>query len=427
MKIYTAIERQATDIPLSEIMIEGKFDIYKDVQAKQYFNISLKKDNLVLLAGNHVGLIPLNSKTALLVEPKIARNNWLHVVGKTNAYLAGLGYLRNYSIHDTASKSLIEFLSRALIQLAAPISEQGLLKLYEPVREKTSFPKGRILFGESIKHVWSKGFNQSVAIQKYLFSKDTPHNRLIKYALSIAIRNINFLLTSNLSLEKKKELSTLRASAKEIEDLLSAVPYDLTIKYIPEVKKSLESQSLPIIRDYYYDICQTSLLLVQNTGIIPHLEGVEETLSFVVNMEDVFEDYCRNCLRQFVQQNNWVEVVGGKDDQQRMFYGPNSDTRMAEPDIVIRLQNGEKYPVEVKYKEDPNRDNINQAITYAVTYKKTKAIIVCYATGKQTGLVDFGKVGEGIQVFVYHFDLEKTDIEAEEKNFASVINRLITE
>jgi 5-methylcytosine-specific restriction enzyme subunit McrC len=154
VEILEAIERKytETDLPLSKVMTsDGRFDLYPDV--RKFFSFSSKEDKLTLLASNYVGLIPLNARVALRVEPKIARENWLYIVGKAEGYLKGLAYLRDYSLAERASDSLTEFLARALILQMATIEHQGLYRRYQGREEITSFPRGRILIDESIKKV----------------------------------------------------------------------------------------------------------------------------------------------------------------------------------------------------------------------------------------------------------------------------------
>ena len=432
-RVYRAIEREVTDIPLTEMIVnKGQLDLYEDVQAKQYFTFTLKKDKIVLLAGNHIGLIPLNSKVALLVEPKIARQNWLHIVGKAEAYIRDINYLRHYSRSDTTSRSIVEFLSRTLVKQLEPIILQGILRQYKPEKYITSFPRGRILIGKSIKHVWPYRHHQAVEVEQYCLTKDNAYNQLLKYALHLSVGNLSTLLgnSSQKTPDIEKELRRLFPIINELEDLLLKIPLNPnTENYIPEVMTSLERDSIPDTRYYYRDACKTALLIVESSGLIPTIEDKkkEEIMpSFVINMEDIFEDYCRNLLHDSAQRNNWLSVIHGKKDKKKLFTGDNADQREAEPDVVIELTNGEKYPIEIKYKSDPNRENINQAITYALAYNKSKAFLVCFTDKDQgSGWNYMGNVGNQIDLWVYHINLESLNIEQEEVNYTTEIDNKI--
>jgi 5-methylcytosine-specific restriction enzyme subunit McrC len=249
----------------------------------------------------------------------------------------------------------------------------------------------------------------------------------LKYALDLAIKTIVILLNQPLSRERKNELSVLGLIMRDIDDLFSSIPLDRSLKYVPEVINSLNNGSIPETRDYYVDACRTALLLVEGAGIIPTLEVKDSTISFVVNMETIFEDYVFNVLRSYASQFRWVNVIRGSSEQRKMFSGDNCDTRNVEPDIVIEDVNHRKIPIELKYKDTPNRDNINQAITYAIAYQIGIAILVCFTNKvSNTGWKYFGKIGNQIDVWVYFLNLDSDDMYAEEGRFANNINGKIS-
>jgi 5-methylcytosine-specific restriction enzyme subunit McrC len=416
-KVYSAIERGSANIPFSDLMIDGQLVLYEDVQARGYFNFSLRGDKLALVAGDYVGYIPLNSQVALLVEPKTGRSNWLYIVGKAKAYLRELNYLRNYVRSDFVSDSLVEFLARAFIVQLVKLEEGGLYRQYLPRQELTSFPKGRILFNESIQKTWCYGHSHSVAVKFYTFSQDNPHNRLIKYALNLAINYLTSILGS---------YPDLHIKITEMEDLFGTVPLDNSLNYLPVVLDSLEDKAIPDIRSYYYDICRTAILLVENTGLKPVIQGNDTTLSFVVNMGTVYEDYCFNVLFDAMNSQSLGSATRGKEDNKSLFSGPNCDKRHAEPDIIIRDHQGNQLPIEVKYKSKPNRQDINQAVTYAIAYEVDRTLILCYA--RQDDLAGWhflGTVGGDVNVWIYRINIASADIEAEETKFVSCVNQML--
>lgn len=425
-KVYPAIERSEANIPLVDVMCGDRLDIYEDIQSNQYFNFSLRGDRLVLLAGNHIGLIPLNDKIALLVEPKVARDNWLHIVGKANGYLKGLNYLRNYSRSDTTSQSIVEFLSRAFINLLQPVDEKGIYKQYIPYKETTSFPKGRILLHESINNIWSHGHSHSVETLTFIFTKNTAHNRLLKYALNLSIATIITLTNQPLSRERKRELNAIGVLMRDLDDLFSSVPLDSSLTYVPEVVFSLDNGAIPDMRQYYVDACRTALLLVEGAGLAPTLEGQDTSISLVVNMETIFEDYIYNILLSHAHSYGWVTVLRGNAENKSMFSGENCDTRNIEPDIVIENRFHKKIPIELKYKESPNRDNLNQAITYAVGYEVDKALLVCFTDdATKAGWQFLGNIGNQIDTWVYYINLDSKEMEAEEERFTTNLDTKI--
>jgi hypothetical protein len=75
----------------------------------------------------------------------------------------------------------------------------------------------------------------------------------------------------------------------------------------------------------------------------------------------------------------------------------------------------------------PNRDDINQAITYALSYKHNKVVILCYAEDNQSSRWKWlGKVGEQVDVWLYRLNLNSNVIETEEENFIQDIANILS-
>lgn len=415
-QVYPATERQSTNVPLNELIVNGTLDFYPEVLSKGFFTFTLKGSDLVLIAGNCVGLIPLNARAALNIEPKIAKDNWLYIVGKAHGRLRELPYLRSYSKGGLSTRPLIEFLSRAFILQLQSVEQGGLYRQYQLARETTSFPRGRISFAESITQVWSRGHKRSLAIDYYQFSKDIPQNRLLRYALELSIQYLTRVAGT-------PTFQGVRMA--DLEDLFLSVPLDSSLKYLPEVIASIEDGSIPEGRSYYVDIAKTAILLVEFSGLLPATQGRETTLSFVVNMETVFEDYCFHVLRENIIKFNWDLVQRGREESYPLFSGPGCDTRKAEPDLIIQDLHHQLL-LEVKYKEKPNRQDINQAITYALAYNSERVVLLCFwDSGQRRGWQFLGLVGNKIAVWVYRIDLNSADIEAEESLFVHAVADMI--
>jgi 5-methylcytosine-specific restriction enzyme subunit McrC len=415
--IYPVIERQEAPIPLAQVYGPAGLNIYDEVLSKGYFSLTLKGSKIILSAGNHVGLIPLNDKTALYVEPKIAKANWLYIVGRARGELKEISYLREYTKGGLAEKPLLDFLSRVFVLQLTEVDQHGLHRLYQPKEEITSFPKGRILFEKTIRKVWSQGRTHSVVIRAFDFSKDTPHNRLLRYALELAIQYIK-----TFSLEFTGASSRLA----DLENLLSLVPLDSSLSYLPEIVRSIEEHAIPESRSYYEPVCSTAILLVENSGLLPHAQGAQSTFSFVVNMETIFEDFCLTVLSDNAAALGWSHVGKGKHDDHFLFCRQTFDFRKAEPDIIIRTKAGAILILEVKYKDTPNRNDINQAVTYAVSYNTSKAVLLCFCNNeRQAGWQYLGSIGGDIAVWVYRVFLDSLDLRREETRFAMDMNDMI--
>ena len=70
-RIFEAREREPTTIPIDDILRDGILDIIPEVQRREYFDITFRGDRLTVTAGKYVGLIPLNERVFIRVEPKV--------------------------------------------------------------------------------------------------------------------------------------------------------------------------------------------------------------------------------------------------------------------------------------------------------------------------------------------------------------------
>jgi 5-methylcytosine-specific restriction enzyme subunit McrC len=148
-------------------------------------------------------------------------------------------------------------------------------------------------------------------------------------------------------------------------------------------------------------------------------------------MSSIFEAYLLRLLKLVAAANHWpVTVLDGNKLQpvgggKRLFDG--SSPPEATPDIVIAKGTVSRriHPVliEVKYKPLPDRDDINQAIAYATSYRCDEVII---AQPKATnahlelGLSLLGRI-DNLTVHRYIFDLGAADLTEQENLFTSAV------
>src|SRR5690242_18283698 len=88
--VYKAKEREETSIPIDEVLVNGRADIFPELQSKLLFDIRFRTDKLILTAGKYIGLIHLNERIAIDVEPKISTNNLVEILSKTDGDVFGL-------------------------------------------------------------------------------------------------------------------------------------------------------------------------------------------------------------------------------------------------------------------------------------------------------------------------------------------------
>jgi 5-methylcytosine-specific restriction enzyme subunit McrC len=192
---------------------------------------------------------------------------------------------------------------------------------------------------------------------------------------------------------------------------------------------------LPSLRAYYRDALDIALAIVREHAVSFEREGSAlELRSLILNMHQVFEDYVRNVLAREADANRWTARVhdgNGKAGRKLLF--DQRPSEWATPDIVVRNDYGPgpRTPVllEVKYKPDsgaPDRGDLNQAISYAATYRCPNVVLVQpQGDSGFSGLRRLGTLGD-IAVYQHIIDLSADDLAAEEVSFGGAVASLCT-
>lgn len=82
--------------------------------------------------------------------------------------------------------------------------------------------------------------------------------------------------------------------------------------------------------------------------------------------------------------------------------------------------------MEVEYKKKPSRDDINQAVTYAVRFDSSRVVLLCFSESLyDSGWQFVGVIGGQITVWVYRIYLDSTDIEVEEHRYVDAMNEML--
>jgi 5-methylcytosine-specific restriction endonuclease McrBC regulatory subunit McrC len=139
--------------------------------------------------------------------------------------------------------------------------------------------------------------------------------------------------------------------------------------------------------------------LIARQGVELPLGGTDIFLpSFLVDMESLFEEYLIRVLQQHLSE---FQVVSGCSVTKRLF--DDMETPTANPDAILLSQNKPIAVGDVKYKPRYSREDLNQVIAYALSYRVSIAVLFLPAlTEAEAGL---GKAGEISGISVYHYRL----------------------
>jgi 5-methylcytosine-specific restriction endonuclease McrBC regulatory subunit McrC len=154
----------------------------------------------------------------------------------------------------------------------------------------------------------------------------------------------------------------------------------------------------------------------------------------MISMEQAFEAYLRNVLSDgatelFVQDGNLAPPLGARAN---LFHDAPACSRMrhtkSTPDIVVSplKDPSKRLVIDVKYKPDVSRDDLNQVLGYALTYRSSDVLLACPRkhSSAPVGLQLLGCV-DAVRVFQYWVDLGVADIEREEQEFVEAIAHLL--
>ena len=371
---------------------------------------------LVLVAGKFIGLIPLNDTAVVEIRPKAKLTDFARILEIAEEEPGALHFFERNYLEKEGIDRLFPLIAKSLVQQLQSIAREGMLKTYRRKEGIFTF-KPTIRFSKTAQRLWAHGdFSHSYS-EVFEFTKDTPFNRLIKYALWFCGQYI----------QSEKRGERLRGEVEYFYNLFETVPLDLRLSFLPEVEYALRSASLPVLRQYYIGIAKVCMLVARNRSIILDIStGDVPLLSFIINLEDVFEKYVRNCLRAYAQANRPELSVRNGNAEARGYLFHDSRSFEIKPDIVIARGKEKHIVADTKYKPKTTETDRYQIVSHALALGAKTAVSILPAGAGVAGLVRKGQVFDhhGIQVFEYYLPMEN-DLADAERQMAVAITGLI--
>lgn len=412
--LYRLDSRKSLDLSLADITRNGTIEVFPFVEEKGLLFLQFRRKRLVVSAGPFIGLIPLTPQISIEVRPKLPVTNLSRVLDAAQRSLSTLaGTDRLYLTDNLASDSILEFLAINLNDAVRPVLRGGFLKAYTPKSSLGSHPKGKIEVAGTLR-AWGRGQHHFLQTTYHEQTSDIPCNRILKAAMQVALQRLAPTNAARKFLIKEMNQNFLHfpSAIGRMNDRDKIIVHEQISRRLIESQKS-----------YYYRALEISLMVLSDTGISLQYAGSDVSLaSFIVNFEDLFEEY----LRRVLQGLSPIDVLvrdGNKDGKRYLF--DEKRGQMAQPDIVISAGPGRTVVAEIKYKEKPNRDDINQAITYAICYRTERVVLVHQKSpDKAGGLYTIGTIN-GIKLEGYAFDLGAFNLEQEEQRFSEALFDLV--
>lgn len=417
-KVFDCLERQAVDVPLESLLSSnGDLRILPEVRARGYFDIDYRGDKLTFVAGRFVGTIPITEEICINVKPKIEILDLVRLIAIAGGDIGVLRFFaRGYEKRAAQDRTIISLLLVTLLEQLRQLESEGMLKGYRSVEGEGVF-RNRLNVGRTLRRHWSRGKFASASWDNFAFTNDNAPNQLIKYTLWYCGKLLD---SYKLSDEFRMELS-------EVFSLFDQVSLDLHKRFLSPVKLLLERNALPTLRHYYYEICKTCLFIIGNDSVSLTVQGSDiDLLSFVLNLEDLFERFVRNVLQRALSSIPQIRVLdGNREGRSHLFF--DSRAIDVKPDIVIQRNGSTLLIADVKYKVKITESDRYQLIAHAYSRGVRRAIFILPSYEMEhSGLVRSGQLldREGLELFEYRMRLDG-DIEREEVALATCIAGLI--
>ncbi len=427
--VYPVREFAPAEVPIGDVLDEnGELRLRHDVVGKDYFTIQLIGGRVRLQARGFVGLIPLNERICIDVEPRTPANNLARLLTIARQVPQAPVGVASYERDPVWSESLLETYAHGLIGRIEEIASNGLLREYERRTEATSFPRGRILAGATVRQLHSRGIDHRVIASHYQREDDNAANRCLKYALWFIAKRLR--LQQPLKGERRKLLNR----AAPLYELFADVPLETSTGFLSDPLVT-GSRQLPSSRSYYRPALDLAAAIVEQHGVkLETREGPIQLPSVILDMSTLFEDYLRNLLLAESQRRGWSQrVLDGNGEGGTLLFDEEPSEK-ATPDIVFRerAENAERYPLLIEVKSSPvkklhsDRSSIAQAVTYGVSYRCSHVVLAHPRKSADTfcGLRTQGTLGD-LTLHQYVFDLAADSIEDEERRFATAMEGLL--
>ena len=332
---------------------DGRLNVRGDVQ--RYFDFRFNGGYLVIQPKGWIGVIPLKSDLSVEVQPRIQSDisRMLELSGVVPTMLSDI--IRGYRRQGNLIPALIHVYAEALEYSTRNMVKYGFLREYRRIEQITSTPTGRILAGQTISRVHSRGQRHKAVISRFERTTDVQVNRLI-VASAYALQAATEWNKESLGSEIRRVHQILNVCLLR----LSGIKHDIRQEFRgdPLVTGRLK---LPSSKSHYESVLSLSKAILDLSGVaLDEPRGPIEMPSMVLEMWRVFEGYIRRLLEKaFADKELPIEVLDGNEmapvggGMQSIF--ETGVPRPATPDVVFRWPNaphGHPLVVDVQVQAD---------------------------------------------------------------------------
>ncbi len=434
-RVIRLAEFESVQVEPEDLLRDGRLEVYPNLHRKGYIEVRLRPGSIELASKGWIGIIPVNDRLTLEVVPRVPLRNLSHLLSVSKVAPAALvNATRLYEAEGQLYPSLAVIYASALRRVIEVIVDRGLYKEYQRSEETTSFPCGRIAMGRTLQNTYARGNRRKVVVSYFRRSVNNPINQCLLYAVRRLSEYIDQISDELLRRNRRRA----RLDLNYAWNALQGVELDTMESFLDDgfVTGKL---ALPTLRSYYRPALDLALTIIGRQAVLVEQGGSHiELPSLVADMRVVFEAYVGQVLLNIGSERGWTEdVLDGNrlppDGARGQIFQPGEVSVIASPDVVLRRRRAGRVSnpaiVEVKYKpasQAPDRDDLNQAITYGAAYRSPIVIVVqprVRDSSRTSGAHLLGTVAE-MRAYQYVIDLDG-DMQLEEARLASELERLL--
>lgn len=425
-KVFDAIEHEEVAIPQDLLVRDGRLSIFPEIAQQELFSIRYTKSELVFQAKGFVGVIPVNPEVTIDVRPRAPIQNLQRMLQLSEQNPRGLEALsRRYKVDGEDADTWMRFLAAQFSAALKTIRQEGLYKRYEQRIVVSTTIKGRILMRDTVRRR-TRG-DPRVATAHFARTSDIPENQGIRFAIRL--------------LHERLSKSRLGPDVKLVRELAAHDRFfsGVESRHHPEASIDRLVSNMPPSRANSANAVSIAKVITNRSAVSvlgEPLHGFEAT-PVVVNTAIAFEKYVYRVLSDGITN---YQVVDGNFNAPRggarsllMDADGNPSGINATPDLLVFPRGANvsrerplivadcKYKI---FKGLPDRDSINQVLTYALSYGANLAVIICPATRPEVSSITYvGNAGE-VALLVFAMDLG-SDMQRSEGDAVSTWNFLL--
>ncbi|MBI5934727.1 MAG: hypothetical protein HY867_13560 [Chloroflexi bacterium] len=381
-------------------MKNGELQIYPEIAARGYFDITYLKGQLVMRTRGWVGLIPISDEVAIHVHSRAPISNLLYMVWRARVTPQRIqNFLRTYRADAATIDSPEELYADTFLSTLRQIHQHGPIKRYAP-RQSTEAKRGRLLLSKTVSQFAAKGNRHKHVFEINDFTVDNPENRVIKYTAQ--------RLYSYFQKEPTAYNKPIARDALGFLQLLSQVRQDAVHPAMIARLIAPLVRALPKDHSFYEPALWLAYLIVSRSSIALESFGRAKFETVIINVAEVFEAYVRQLCREASQTHfGNANVLDGNKSPIPLFVASSTP---AKPDIYFSRGSQMLAVADVKYKPTPKAQDHYELLAFCNALNVHDAVFICPWLPDTSLTTTLGRTTSGIQVSIARINLSSTDM-----------------